>query len=87
MAKRRPASRRIPRARRLRRSPAQRVDVTRAEYNRIIDILNERNEILNALRASAEELRRDRDVQFKRIAQLQAELDDVKRASEKKKLA
>jgi hypothetical protein len=87
VAKRRPASRRIPRARRLRRSPAQRVDVTRAEYNRIIDILNERNEILNALRASAEELRRDRDVQFKRIAQLQAELDDVKRASEKKKLA
>ena len=61
--------------------------MTRAEYNRIIDILNERNEILNALRASAEELRRDRDVQFKRIAQLQAELDDVKRASEKKKLA
>ena len=87
MAKRRPASRRIPKARRLRRSPAHRVDVTRAEYNRIIDILNERNEILNALRASVEELRRDRDVEFKRIAQMQAELDEVKRAWDKMKLA
>ena len=35
--------RRIPKARRVLRSPLSRRDVTRREYNRIIDVLNERN--------------------------------------------
>jgi len=46
----------------------QRIDVTRAEFNRVIDLLNERGQILN-------DLRHNQDVQFRRIAQLQAELD------------
>jgi hypothetical protein len=86
MAKRangRPA--RIPKARTLRRSSLQRVDVTRAEYNDIIDILNERNRILNALREAIDRLERADDVQFARTAQLQADLDLIKRALDRSK--
>lgn len=57
--------------------------MTRAEYNRIIDILNERNVILNALPEGQQQLEHDRDVQFRRIAQLQAELDEMKREAKK----
>ncbi len=52
------------------------MDVTRAEFNRVIDLLNERGDILNSLR-------HNQDVQFHRIAQLQAELDQIKRAWER----
>ena len=77
MQRRRPtAPRRVPKAPRLRVSPLKRTDVTRAEYNRIIEILNERNEILNGLRHNS-------DIQFQRIAQIQADVDLIKRALEK----
>ena len=80
MQRRRPtAPRRVPKAPRLRVSPLKRTDVTRAEYNRIIEILNERNEILNGLRHNS-------DVQFQRIAQIQADVDLIKRALEKLKV-
>jgi hypothetical protein len=85
VAKQRRTSRRIPKARRVPR-PLSRRDVTRGEYNRIVDILNERNVILNALRDGQRQLEHDRDVQFKRIAQLQAELDEIRLAWEKIKL-
>jgi len=66
--------------RRVRRAPripvAKRVDVTRAEFNRVIALLNERGEILN-------DLRHNQDVQFQRLAQLQAEMDLIARAWEK----
>jgi hypothetical protein len=52
------------------------MDVTRAEFNEVIAQLNERGEILN-------DLRRNQDIQFQRIAQLQAELDLVARAWKK----
>jgi hypothetical protein len=78
--------RRIPKPRRLTRSPLSRTDVTRGEFNRIIDILNERNVILNALRAGVSSLQEASDIQFKRIAQIQADLDGIKRAVEKIKL-
>ena len=55
---------------------ASRIDVTRAEFNRVIDLLNERGEILN-------DLRHNQDVQFRRLAQLQADVDLLKRALEK----
>jgi hypothetical protein len=76
--------------------------VTRGEYNRVIDILNERNAILDALRkvvnelrrqldietkrndrfeSAVEQLKRDSEVQFKRVAQIQAELDIVRGAA------
>ncbi|PYR62559.1 MAG: hypothetical protein DMF91_06265 [Acidobacteria bacterium] len=60
-------------------SPLKRTDVTRAEYNRIIEVLNERNEILNGLRHNS-------DIQFQRIAQIQADVDLIKRALEKLKV-
>jgi len=63
----------IAKASRLRRSPLSRTDVTRAEYNNIIEVLNQRGEIIN-------DLRRELEVQFKRIAQMQSELDEVRRA-------
>ena len=46
--------------------------MTRAEFNNIIEVLNHRSEIIN-------ELRRELEVQFTRIAQMQSELDDVRR--------
>lgn len=48
------------------------MDVTRAEFDRAIDLMNQRGDILEALRVNQE-------VQFTRIAQIQAELDAVKR--------
>jgi hypothetical protein len=65
-----PLRRPTKRARRIPRT--QRIDVTRAEFNRVIDILNERGQILN-------DIRHNQEVQFKRIAQLQAELDQANR--------
>jgi hypothetical protein len=85
--RRRPRSTRIAKFRTLARSPLSRADVTRAEYNHIIDILNERSEILNALREGLEALRHDSDIQLQRIAQLQADLDEMRRASTKTRLA
>ncbi len=73
---------RIPRARHVPRGPSRRIDVTRAEYNGIIDVLNERNIILNGLREAITRLEQSSDVQFKRIAQLQADFDVIKRAWE-----
>jgi hypothetical protein len=49
---------------------SRRVDVRRGEFDRVIDLLNERGKVLNDLRANQE-------IQFKRIAQIQAELDRV----------
>jgi hypothetical protein len=62
---------RIATAPRLR--PLSRAAVTRAEYNNIIAVLNQRGEIIN-------DLRRELEVQFKRMAQMQSELDEVRRA-------
>jgi hypothetical protein len=60
-------------ARRFPRIPkSRRVDVTRAEFDRVIDLLNERGEII-------EKMRRDLETQFTRIAQLQVEVDLLKR--------
>jgi hypothetical protein len=44
--------------------------VTREEFDRVIDMLNQRGEIVD-------HMRRDLDVQFKRIAQLQHEIDEI----------
>jgi hypothetical protein len=73
MAKKR-QPRLVRRAKRI--ASAKRVDVTREEFNRVIAILNERGEILN-------NLAHNQEIQFKRLAQLQAELDAVKRAWQK----
>jgi hypothetical protein len=51
---------------------AGQLNVTRAEFDAVIKLLNERGEIIN-------DIRRELHTQFARIAQLQQELDDVKR--------
>jgi hypothetical protein len=59
--------------RRLPRIPkSRRIAVTRSELDRVIDLLNERGEVVD-------QMRRELDVQFKRIAQLQEEMDRLKR--------
>ena len=50
---------------------ARRGEVHRDEFNRLVDILNERGELLSRVL-------QDQQIQFQRIAQLQAELDLVK---------
>jgi hypothetical protein len=61
------------RSRTLPRIPkGRRVDVTRDEFNNVIDLLNKRGEVVD-------QMRRDLDVQFKRIAELQAEVDRIKK--------
>jgi hypothetical protein len=60
--------------RKVRRIPkAKRRDVTRAEYNILVDLLNERGQILA-------KMREDLETQFKRIAQMQVQLDEVRTA-------
>jgi hypothetical protein len=61
------------RPRRLPRIPkSRRMAVTRVEFDNVIDLLNKRGEVVD-------QIRRDLDVQFKRIAQLQEEVDRLKR--------
>jgi hypothetical protein len=50
------------------------LNVTRAEFDAVIKLMNERGEIINAIR-------RELNTQFTRIAQLQQEIDDLKRKS------
>lgn len=71
-------NRQLPKARRIKRSKLTRRDVTRAEYNGIIEVLNQQGEIVDGLR-------RELEVQFKRIAQMQSELDEVGRLLAKAK--
>ena len=56
-----------------RRSATERVDVKRQEYNEIVAILDRRGEVI-------EGLRRELETQFKRMAQIQSELDEVRQA-------
>ena len=80
MAKLRKPLPRLRKAARLPRSPLSRKDVTRGEYNRIIDLLNERAMVLNEFREAITGLEHMSEIQFKRIAQLQADVDGFKRA-------
>jgi hypothetical protein len=56
------------------------MDVTRAEFDRVIDLLNQRGEIINEIRQQVERNAHNIEVQFTRVAQIQAELDQIKRA-------
>jgi hypothetical protein len=62
------------RSKRVRRiSKAKSNAVTRADYNALVDTLNERGLILN-------DVQRALQIQFQRIAQIQVELDEVRSA-------
>ena len=69
-AKRRLRVKRVRRVGRVRKSG--RLNVTRAEFDAMIERLNERAAIMN-------EIQRQLQTQFTRIAQLQQELDDLKK--------
>ena len=62
---------RIPKSRRL--------DVSRGEFNHVIDLLNERRNALLQDREDLNHVLRELDVQFRRIAQLQLEVDELKK--------
>jgi hypothetical protein len=74
MAKRRKRIRRAPRI-----PKSRRVDVTRAEFDRVIDLLNERGRIINDIRNQLEANTKTIELQFTRFAQVQADLDLIKR--------
>jgi hypothetical protein len=69
--------------RRIRKAPtipkSRRNGVTRAEFHRLIDLLNKRGEIINKIRQQVEQNARSLEVQFARMAQMQADLDLIKR--------
>jgi hypothetical protein len=75
------------RRKRLRKAPvipkSRRMDVTRAEFDRAIDILNERGRIMNEILRQVESNAHHIAVQFTRISQIQAELDHLKRELER----
>jgi hypothetical protein len=52
-------------------SKAKRTHVSRDEYNYVIDLLNERGRIIDGINRTLE-------IQFQRMAQMQAELDEVR---------
>jgi len=64
----------VKRVRRVRRVRKAGPNVTRVEFDALVKLLNERGEIINAIR-------RELNTQFTRIAQLQQEIDDLKRKS------
>jgi hypothetical protein len=68
-----PTSRRAQKVRRI--PKGRQLDVRRDEFNKVIDVLNERGEILK-------NILRTQEIQFQRIAQLQADLDIIRRAWE-----
>ena len=75
-----PMARKPARIRKVRPVPkSRRIDVTRAEFDRVIDLLNERGAIINEIREHVERNTRDLEVQFTRLAQIQADLDLLKR--------
>lgn len=86
--KRRLRPRRVRKVRPVRRAGP--LNVTRAEFDAVIKLLNERSKIINGIQRELESLsrelsaqvqqnRRELQTQFTRMAQIQQELDDVKR--------
>jgi hypothetical protein len=63
---------------RLKRIPKlQRTDVTRGEFNALVDRLNERSQIIDDAHMA---ILKNLEIQFKRIAEIQAELDKIRSA-------
>jgi hypothetical protein len=58
---------------------SRRIDVSRGEFNHVIDLLNERRKALLQDREDLNHVLRELDIQFKRIAQLQFEVDELKK--------
>jgi hypothetical protein len=65
VAKRRP---------RRRRPSTRRLDVTRQEYDHLVAMLERRSDLIDSLK-------RELDTQLTRIAQIQSQIDDLRRAA------
>jgi hypothetical protein len=59
---------------------ARQTGVSRGEFNRVIEMLNQRGNVVEEYGNALATIRRDLDIQFRRIAQLQAELDQIEQA-------
>jgi len=66
---------------------ARHADVTRDEFNRAVEMLNQRSAIIEEHAAMLVGVRHDLDVQFKRIAQLQQEIETLKKMLERLSVA
>jgi hypothetical protein len=64
---------------------SQRMDITRSQLDRCIEILNRRTDIINEILRQVEANTRAIDVQFTRMAQMQADIDLIRRAWTKRK--
>jgi hypothetical protein len=77
------APKRILRMKQIRTIPAVRQDggrpITRPELDGLIELLNEREEIIRTYRDLAEDIKRELQTQFTRIVQMQQEIDELKR--------
>ena len=80
------APKRILRMKQIRTIPAVRQDggrpIPRAELDGLIELLHERGEIIEIIRTYrdlAENIKRELQTQFTRIAQMQQEIDELKR--------
>jgi hypothetical protein len=63
---------------RLRRIPkSKRRDVTRGEFNALVDRLNERSQMIDDAHTA---ILKNLEIQFQRIATIQAELDSIRNA-------
>jgi hypothetical protein len=69
------ARRKVPRI-----PKARRVEIGRDEFNQAVDILNQRSEIIESQGKLLAQMRRDLDIQFERIAQLQHQLDRLEKS-------
>ena len=69
---------RILKALGLRRPALDRRDVTRAEFNHLVALVKERGDVVD-------KLTKDLEIQLRRIAQMQLELDEVRLAGQRSK--
>jgi hypothetical protein len=60
--------------------------ISRAAFDRVVARVNDGGEMIKQHGNALERMRRDLDIQFKRIAELQAELDGIKKTSAKANL-
>lgn len=83
MARKRKGTR-VQQVRRVAKS--RRVDVTRGEFNHVVDLLNQRGLIMNEVALQVEKNARNLELQFTRLAQIQADLDLITRTLAKRSL-
>ena len=79
------ARRQLPTPKDIERYRVKRMNPSSEEYHRLLEMMDERAEIINELREAIYALRRVTEVQFTRMAQMQMDLDGIKRAWERDK--